>query len=497
MKNLRTKHASITSFKTSTSLSSISSPTRKNYSAQQTPITSVKRPRRPGSNTPARMRAKDVCVNNTLNSMCENDNSGSDCNVKEMKQIEYLYRPAGFERKTINEMSPMHPPKRVPCGVHGNYLDINDTSAVPINFFQPLKDGHLFLGSFDKNGSSWVGCKVDAIFSPVLSFLNCKPSGLPDNIDKFKGDINIRCDNLNDISRDNLKNVSSFVEPEEAHCVSVRFDYEPHGKKNKYDRQSCIYNEYQNRKSNLSSPRSVYNHEKKIYFDNSMNSTAGPVEEDYEEEFNPYVFIKSLPKYSSVVSCVQSKTWLPPKDISDPSISLVLDLDETLVHCTVDPIPDANMIFPVFCHGIEYNVHVKTRPHLKYFLESVSNKFEVIVFTASQRVYANELLNRIDPDSKYIKHRMFRDSCLLVDGNYLKDLNVLGRDLATSVLVDNSPHAFGYQIDNGIPIESWFDDPHDTELLKLEKFLDTLLGVDDVREIVRSTFQTYQLIRDA
>ena len=92
---------------------------------------------------------------------------------------------------------------------------------------------------------------------------------------------------------------------------------------------------------------------------------------------------------------------------------------------------------------------------------------------------------------------MFRESCLLVEGNYLKDLNVLGRNLATSVLVDNSPHAFGYQVDNGIPIESWFDDPHDTELLKLEQFLETLHGVHDVRAVVRSKFQTYKLIRDA
>jgi len=86
---------------------------------------------------------------------------------------------------------------------------------------------------------------------------------------------------------------------------------------------------------------------------------------------------------------------------------------------------------------------------------------------------------------------------LAVEGNFLKDLNVLGRDLSQSVLVDNSPHAFGYQVDNGIPIESWFDDPKDTELLKLERFLSTLHGVKDVRSVIRRTFQTYRLVEEA
>mmetsp|Transcript_1931 Transcript_1931/g.2613 ORF Transcript_1931/g.2613 Transcript_1931/m.2613 type:complete len:672 (+) Transcript_1931:522-2537(+) len=220
-------------------------------------------------------------------------------------------------------------------------------------------------------------------------------------------------------------------------------------------------------------------------------------DEDHEEEFNPYLFIKYLPQYNSVVPYPDAKICLPPKDPTDPPISLVLDLDETLVHCTVEPIPDADMTFPVFFNGIQYRVHVRTRPYLKEFLEAVRGRFEVTVFTASQEVYASELLDRIDPDGKYIKHRMFRESCLLVEGNYLKDLNVLGRDLSQSVLVDNSPHAFGYQVDNGIPIESWFDDPNDTELLKLEQFLNTLHGVKDVRSMVRSKFQTYKLIRDA
>ena len=103
----------------------------------------------------------------------------------------------------------------------------------------------------------------------------------------------------------------------------------------------------------------------------------------------------------------------------------------------------------------------------------------------------------IDPKKELIKHRLFRDSCLLVEGNYLKDLNVLGRDLTKAVLVDNSPHAFGYQVDNGIPIESWFDDPADTELLKLADFLDTIQSAEDVRPLVRNHFKTHELIAKA
>ena len=74
---------------------------------------------------------------------------------------------------------------------------------------------------------------------------------------------------------------------------------------------------------------------------------------------------------------------------------------------------------------------------------------------------------------------------------------MLGRDLSKTVLVDNSPHAFGYQVDNGIPIESWFDCPNDRELLKLERFLRTLIPVEDVRPVVREKFQSFKLIEES
>ena len=141
-------------------------------------------------------------------------------------------------------------------------------------------------------------------------------------------------------------------------------------------------------------------------------------DEEEEEEFNPYLFIKCLPPYQHVIGGLpgwSSRTVLPPKSPSDPPISLVLDLDETLVHCTVDPVDDPDMVFGVEFNGVDYQVHVRYRPFLREFLEAVSERFEVVVFTASQQVYADKLLDRIDPEGRYIKHRMFRDSCLPVE----------------------------------------------------------------------------------
>mmetsp|Transcript_6799 Transcript_6799/g.14750 ORF Transcript_6799/g.14750 Transcript_6799/m.14750 type:complete len:317 (-) Transcript_6799:366-1316(-) len=218
-------------------------------------------------------------------------------------------------------------------------------------------------------------------------------------------------------------------------------------------------------------------------------------EEEDLDEFNPYFFIAHLPLYESV--CEKGKICLPPQRREGQRPTLALDLDETLVHCTVEPIANPDVIFPVMFNGQQYQVYARKRPHLDQFLAAVAEIFEVVVFTASQKVYADALLDKLDPTKSLVQHRLFRESCLMVQGNYLKDLHVLGRDLKTSVLVDNSPHAYSYQTDNGVPIESWYDDDSDTELLKLLAFLKTLQDVTDVRPIVRNHFKTHSLVERA
>ncbi len=73
------------------------------------------------------------------------------------------------------------------------------------------------------------------------------------------------------------------------------------------------------------------------------NNNMEEQEEMDDDVFNPYHFIAYLPDYFSV--CIKDKICLPPVNHCRPT--LVLDLDETLVHCTVEPVPKPDLIFPV------------------------------------------------------------------------------------------------------------------------------------------------------
>ncbi|KAI3466791.1 hypothetical protein Pfo_023454 [Paulownia fortunei] len=207
---------------------------------------------------------------------------------------------------------------------------------------------------------------------------------------------------------------------------------------------------------------------------------------DYEC-FDPQMYIRNLPDQPDL-SFNLLPTSVPNEKRNTKQITLVLDLDETLVHSTLDHCVDADFTFPVFFNLKEHTVYVKQRPHLQTFLKRVAEMFEIVVFTASQSIYAKQLLDILDPEGKLISRRAYRESCIFSEGSYMKDLTVLCVDLAKVAIIDNSPQVFRLQVNNGIPIKSWFDDPSDCALISLLPFLETLVDADDVRPIIARKF---------
>ncbi|KAF9202729.1 hypothetical protein BGZ49_007147 [Haplosporangium sp. Z 27] len=165
---------------------------------------------------------------------------------------------------------------------------------------------------------------------------------------------------------------------------------------------------------------------------------------------------------------------------------LVLDLDETLVHSSIKPNPQADYVVPVEIDNQSHNFYVLKRPGVETFLQKMGELYEVVIFTASLSKYADPAIDILDTH-RVVKHRLFRESCFNHKGNYIKDLSVLGRDLKNTIIIDNSPACYTLHPTNAIPISSWFNDPHDTELLDLIPFLADMTVVDDVNPILDMT----------
>lgn len=173
---------------------------------------------------------------------------------------------------------------------------------------------------------------------------------------------------------------------------------------------------------------------------------------------------------------------------------LLLDLDETLAHCVKKPHPDRkphvflNLTTP---SGGTIRAGFNVRPYCQELLEAANKNYEVCVFTASTPLYADTILNYLDPTGQLIQHRFYRPSCVrTADGEYIKDLRIFRNvSLKDMLLVDNAVYSFGAQLSNGIPIPSFKEDPDDIEFLHLIKYLDKCAACDDVREMNRAAFQ--------
>lgn len=173
--------------------------------------------------------------------------------------------------------------------------------------------------------------------------------------------------------------------------------------------------------------------------------------------------------------------------------TLVLDLDETLIHSQHDGLGRAAIVKPgkpadftlnvvIDNHPVSFFVH--KRPHVDFFLETVSKWFDLVVFTASMEVYGKAVCDKLDEKKIIFKKRYYRQDCRLEFQSYTKDLHQVNKDLGSVFILDNSPGAYRHYTENAIPIKSWFSDPYDTCLLNLLPMLDALRFTKDVRSVL-------------
>ena len=164
--------------------------------------------------------------------------------------------------------------------------------------------------------------------------------------------------------------------------------------------------------------------------------------------------------------------------------TLVLDLDETLVHSSFLPFAKNDIVLNTNLEGNYYNIYVLVRPWAEQFIKEMGKYFEIITFTASISEYASPVLDILDKE-KNIQYRLYREHCNFVNGVFIKDLKRLNRSLKDVIILDNSPLAYAFDVDNGLPILSWFDNRSDKELINIQPILKFLGNVEDVRKYIK------------
>ena len=205
-------------------------------------------------------------------------------------------------------------------------------------------------------------------------------------------------------------------------------------------------------------------------------------------------------------------------DSSSQKKILLLDLDETLIHADFDEefaenksikydtiIKFSTKIEKNENFGenedeeIEHSVGIFVRNGVNEFLNEVSKHFDVGIFTASVKEYADAVISFLDPENKLIKYRLYRNNCISFNDAFtVKDLRILkGVDLKNVILIDNSMYSFAAQLENGILINSFYCDRNDTELYNVLGYLiNFIFPADDIRKVNEQFFNFQKVTND-
>ena len=200
--------------------------------------------------------------------------------------------------------------------------------------------------------------------------------------------------------------------------------------------------------------------------DKNGTSTGGPTELTVENIKSPTSSMQSskitkyphapVPPRPLIPRRQPSYTNTPLRPNSRlPDKTLVLDLDETLIHSLAKGgrmssghMVEVKLNAPVGFgnstigpqHPILYYVH--KRPYCDEFLRKICKWYKLVVFTASVQEYADPVIDWLEQERKFFVGRYYRQHCTFRNGAYIKDLSSVEPDLSKVMILDNSPMSY-------------------------------------------------------
>ena len=149
---------------------------------------------------------------------------------------------------------------------------------------------------------------------------------------------------------------------------------------------------------------------------------------------------------------------------------LVLDIDETISHTM----------------RLSFGNYFLLRPGVIHLIRKLYHFFEIDIFTAAIKRYADNIVNKLDPNNTYVNYRFYREHCIYEGSKTVKKLVRIGRELNKIIFVDNIKYNAKYNMENLYHVSSWKDDVYDQEMVKLQDLLiDIIINgtyKDDIRK---------------
>ncbi|KAL1889526.1 mitochondrial inner membrane protein required for protein import [Ceratocystis pirilliformis] len=162
--------------------------------------------------------------------------------------------------------------------------------------------------------------------------------------------------------------------------------------------------------------------------------------------------------------------------ILDPSLqkpyTLCISLEDMLIHSSWDR---------------QRGWTTAKRPGVDYFLRYLSQYYELVLFTTVPSMNALPTVQKLDP-FQFIMFPLFREATKYEDGEVVKDLSYLNRDLSKVIMIDTNGRRLRKQPENAIILPKWKGNPRDTDLVDLVPFLEYLatMQTSDVRKVIKS-----------